>query len=225
MIFSSLKNYRRFVSVIGISVITMTLAISPALAAPSYAEWFRFDDSVLKTWEIDEVDGDPHSVKIHRKGQRFGEAGQRVVVYYPRPSSAYDTAITEILTVFGEKNIDTDFTIFNFRKGDKRGQTGLKNAKTWGADLIFSMGSESTAWLWKNYRGGPIPVVSVCSKDPVMLGQMDAYDRGSGTNFAFTSLNMPVKWQMAYVLELKPKLKNLAILVNSKNISAVETQA
>jgi putative ABC transport system substrate-binding protein len=36
---------------------------------------------------------------------------------------------------------------------------------------------------------------------------------------------MPVEVQLAYVMEFKPGLKNLAILVDSKNISAVQTQA
>ena len=87
------------------------------------------------------------------------------------------------------------------------------------------MGSASTAWLWEHYRGGAVPVVSVCSKDPVLLGQAQDYDSGSGTNFAFTSLNMPIEVQMAYVLELTPNLKNLGVLVDSQNISAMQTQA
>jgi putative ABC transport system substrate-binding protein len=36
---------------------------------------------------------------------------------------------------------------------------------------------------------------------------------------------MPVDVQMAYIKKLKPKLRNIAILVNSKNVSAVQTQA
>jgi len=70
-----------------------------------------------------------------------------------------------------------------------------------------------------------LPVVTVCSKDPVQLGQMKDYDSGSGNNFAFTSLNVPVDVQMSYVRELRPELKNLTVLVDSKNISAVQTQA
>jgi len=193
--------------------------------APGYADWFGYDNSVSPAWIYSAVESDPYQVKIHRKGTRPGEADRRVFVFYPRPSSAYNTAITSILNVFDEKNIDAEFTVFNFRKNDERGQLGLAMAAKWGAELIFSMGSESTAWLYKSYQGGDIPVVSVCSKDPVALGQIDSYDQGSGTNFAFTSLNMPVESQMAYILELKPNLKNLGILVNNKNISAVETQA
>src|SRR6185503_16681121 len=81
------------------------------------------------------------------------------------------------------------------------------------------------AWLYDRYRKGSIPVVTVCAKDPVQLGQMKDYDTGSGNNFAFTSLNVPVDVQMAYVRELKPDLKNIAVLVDVKNVSAVETQA
>ncbi|HVO95304.1 MAG TPA: ABC transporter substrate binding protein [Terriglobales bacterium] len=107
---------------------------------------------------------------------------------------------------------------------DARGNAALQEAKNSKDDLIIAMGSESTAWLYDHYLGGAIPVVTVCSKDPVQLGQMRDYDSGSGNNFAFTSLNVPVEVQMAYVRELRPNLKNLAILVDSKNKSALQTQ-
>jgi putative ABC transport system substrate-binding protein len=54
---------------------------------------------------------------------------------------------------------------------------------------------------------------------------MPDYTSGSKSNFAFTSLNVPVEVQMAYVKELSPDLVNLAVLVDSKNLSAVQTQA
>jgi ABC-type uncharacterized transport system substrate-binding protein len=108
---------------------------------------------------------------------------------------------------------------------DRRGTEAIQFAEKNKVDLIFSMGSESTAWLYDHYRGGAIPVVSVCSKDPVQLGQVKDYNSGSRTNFAFTSLNVPVDVQMTYVRELRPDLKNLAVLVDSKNVSAMQTQA
>jgi putative ABC transport system substrate-binding protein len=101
----------------------------------------------------------------------------------------------------------------------------VRAAESGQAQLILSMGSETTAWLHHRYRGGAIPVVSVCSKDPVELGQMPGYESGSGTNMAFTSLNTPIDVQMAYLLQLKPQLQNLAILVDIKNVSAMQTQA
>ena len=215
-----MKPSRQTILGMAIFILSTILSIQQTIGAvaPGYADWFGYDNSVSPSWIFSAVEADPYQVIIHRKGTRPGEADRRVFVFYPRPSSAYNTAITSILNVFDEKNIDAEFTVFNFRKNDERGQLGLAMAAKWGAELIFSMGSESTAWLYKSYQGGDISVVSVCSKDPVALGQIGSYDQGSGTNFAFTSLNMPVESQMAYILELKPNLKNLGILVNNKNI-------
>jgi putative tryptophan/tyrosine transport system substrate-binding protein len=211
--------------------------VSPALAAPPptatisdlakqpYWSWFRYNASVLSTWKIEGDANDPNIVRA--KPQRLGlaTATRKVLVAYPRASSAYDTSITKIFNVFEDKLLDAEVTIINFKLDDAKGKELLKIAESEGYDLILSMGSEATAWLWTHYKNGKLPVVSVCSKDPVVLGQSPGYDLGSGTNFAFTSLNMPMDVQMAYVNDLKPKLRNLAILVDSKNLSAVETQA
>jgi putative ABC transport system substrate-binding protein len=200
----------------------------PATAAtadePSYSDWFKVTPETASAWSVSGIGDDPYQVKIAYKGPVSGPV-RKVVVFYPRPSSAYDTAISKMLTVFAEKGINAEFTVYNFRTDDAEGMKALKKAEKQGAELIFAMGSESTAWLYGHYKGGAIPVVSVCSKDPVLLGQAKGYDVGSGTNFAFTSLNMPVEVQMAYVLDFKPNLKNFAILVDSQNVSAVETQA
>lgn len=204
--------------------------VEPAAVVEPFAKWFRFDDSVKENWKIiadvedplrlEIVPGDGSSVSNIRIEPRF-----RVMVLYPRPSSAYDVAITKILNVFSDRGIEAEFKIFNFDRTDSRGFRAIKLAESSDIDLIFTMGSESTAWLWTHYKGGKIPVVSVTSKDPVILGQANRYDHGTNTNFAFTSLNMPVSAQLAYVFELRPQLRNLAVLVDSKNVSAMETQA
>ena len=201
----------------------------PVVKAP-YAGWFRYDESIRDDWRPVADQQDPLRLKIY-KGSASATSGLRieprfrVMVLYPRPSSAYDVAITRILDVFSDRDIVAEFTVFNFDRNDKRGKIAIDLAESTGIDLIFSMGSESTAWLWNNYKDGKVPVISVTSKDPVMLGQAEGYDRGTNTNFAFTSLNMPVSAQLAYVLELRPNLRNLAVLVDSKNVSAMETQA
>ena len=203
------------------------LAGLPAAAEqpPSYREWFRPQEQTFEAWDFVEIEGDGSQVMVQKKnGGKLGPVVP-IMVIFPRPSSAYDIAMSKILDVFHEKEINASFLLYNFHKDPARGNEALTLAKRQGYELIFSMGSESTAWLWKNYRGGEIPVVSVCSKDPVVLGQSPAYDVGTGTNFAFTSLNMPIEVQMAYVKELKPDLKNLGVLVNSQNVSAMETQA
>jgi len=198
--------------------------------APPYASWFRYKKRVAENWEISGFEDNPYKVRIRLRGddQIRGvetEPRWRVFVLYPKRSSAYDVAISKILEMFAERGIQAEITVMNFRRSDESGNAALKLANDEKMNLIFAMGSQSTAWLWKNYRDGKIPVVSVTSKDPVILGQTKDYDKGTGTNFAFTSLNMPVDAQMAYVRELKPNLKNLAILVDSNNVSAMRTQA
>jgi len=199
-------------------------------AVVPYADWFRFDDELKKSWKFVANHSDPKQLKIIAGTDSASSALRieprfRVMVLYPRPSSAYDVAISKILNVFADRNIEAEFTVFNFNRDPERGKVGVQLAKDSDVDLIFTMGSESTAWLWSEFKDGEIPVVSVTSKDPVMLGQIADYDIGTRSNFAFTSLNMPVAAQLAYVLELKPELKNLAILVDSKNVSAMQTQA
>ena len=206
--------------------LVVAAAAAPASAEEPPQEWFKtVGESVQQSWVVSMVADDPLQKRIVRKDPTPGAAARRIMVLYPRPSSAYDVAITKMLDVFAEKDINADVTIYNFNKDDARGQQAIAWAGRSGVELIFSMGSESTAWLYSHYKGGNIPVVSVCSKDPVMLGQTPSYDRGSGTNIAFTSLNMPVEVQMNYVLELMPNLKNFGILVDGANVSAVETQA
>jgi putative ABC transport system substrate-binding protein len=206
-----------------------TLALL-CLAAPAAAQkaasaaWFKYERTVENDWIVADDPAAPMVVTIRPKAEQKVPA-RRVMVLYPRPSSAYDIAITKVLNVFASKELNAHFTIVNFGLDDAAGKRAISFAQANQFDLIFSMGSESTAWLYDNFRGGSIPVVSVCSKDPVQLGQMNDYENGSGNNFAFTSLNMVADAQLAYVLNLKPNLKNLAILVDSKNISAVQTQA
>ena len=207
---------------------TLTLAfggaVSPAVAAPAYAEWFQHDETVTGNWVFSEVMGESNRVRITRR-DASDEPAKKIFVLYSKPSSAYAVAISKILEIFEAKGMNVEFEVYNYSKDDIQGERALKIAEESNSDLVFSMGSASTAWLWDNYRGGQVPVVSVCSKDPVTLGQIESYDVGTGTNFAFTSLNMPIEVQMAYLQLLKPELKNLGVLVDSSNVSAVETQA
>ncbi len=201
------------------------IAPQAAFAKADFSSWFSYGDGVEKNWNVSAVNGDPNQVRIQPKQENASAPKRKIMVVYPRPSSAYKVAITKILDIFAEKHINADITVINFKKDAKRGKAAIKRAEKEGFELMFSMGSESTSWLYKNYNGGEVPVVSVCSKDPVLLGQTATYEQGSGTNFAFTSLNMPVDVQMAYVVDFMPKVKNFAILVDSQNVSAVETQA
>ena len=198
----------------------------PASAQPkaTFADWFKYAPDVERSWNVSEVESEPNRVLIRPLGMEVN-SGRRMLVLYPRASSAYDTAISKILDVFDDKNLAVWIDVVNYSGSSERARIAIKEAEARNTDLIIAMGSESTALLWQDYKGGRIPVVTVCAKDPVALAQMPSYDVGSGTNFAFTSLNMPIDAQMGYVHQLRPNLKHLAVLVDDTNISAVETQA
>lgn len=189
-----------------------------------YASWFRIEEARATDWLIEPVEGDPLQALVRRKTRGAGPL-RRALVLYPRSSPAYDIAISIMLEAFATKGLDIELLAFNFQRDDGRGAVALQMLEDGGFDIVLSMGSESTAWLHQYYRKGAVPVVTVCSKDPVALGQIANYDEGSGTNFAFTSLNMPIDVQLAYLMDFRPGLKNIGILVDSKNVSAVRTQA
>jgi putative tryptophan/tyrosine transport system substrate-binding protein len=189
-----------------------------------FSAWFHYRAELEKDWTFVADPTDRLQLSIRRRSDQGGPL-RRILVIYPRQSSAYDTAISTVLRIFSAKEHNIEFTVVNFELKDALGHAAIEFAEKKKFDLIMSMGSESTAWLYEHYRGGALPVVSVCSKDPVELGQMSDYEHGSGTNLAYTSLNVPVNVQMAYVSELRPALKNIAVLVDSKNVSAVQTQA
>ena len=134
-----------------------------AVEKPAYSKWFRFKEHVTETWRIDGDSNDPNKVVIRLKGTETPdeiklEPRWRVVVLYPRPSSAYDVAITKILDMFADRDIQAEITAINFQRKDENGRRAIDFAERENSDLIFAMGSQSTAWLWKNYRGGKIPV-------------------------------------------------------------------
>lgn len=202
-----------------------TATHAPSRAEDAYQAWFKTTEATRELWRIVPTPGNPLEVRISARDASPGTRPKKVMVVYPRPSSAYDIAISKILSVFANKLLAVELTVVNFQNDDARGRRVLKQAEDEQVDLILAMGSESTAWLWDHYKGGRLPVVTVCSKDPVLLGQAAAYDRGSDSNFAFTSLNVPIDVQMAYVAALKPQLKSIAVIADGANVSAMETQA
>jgi putative tryptophan/tyrosine transport system substrate-binding protein len=218
------SSYRQAAALLIVAAVVASIATGATGAEhATFSKWFKYGPDIEKSWDVKGDAAQPMYVSLRRK-EGAGPL-KRVLVLYPRPSSAYDIAITEILRTFTAKEINSHIEVVNFELNDARGKAALEAAEKNNVDLVFAMGSESAAWLFDNYKGGKLPVVTVCSKDPVQLGQMKDYESGRGNNFAFTSLNVPVDVQMSYVHELRPELKNLAVLVDSKNISAVQTQA
>lgn len=190
---------------------------------PPFPAWVSVPADMLKRWTLSR---DDDALRCSLANAGAGDARRMsVVILFPRRSSAYDIALATIMDFFDRRGFAVEFDLINFEQKDERGAFALKEAARKSARLIFAMGSEATDWLWRNARDSKIPVVTVCSKDPVLLQQMSTYDTGSGVNFAFTSLNLSLDVQIAYLRELSPQLRNIAVLVDSRNISAMETQA
>ena len=221
---------RLFVVLLGL-MLAIPLFALPALASEEedtmrrIGTWFKIYDDALDHWTVSLPDvNDDQRVLMSRKVAAPGPK-RTVMVIYPRKSSAYDVAMTVMLADFATKPLNLDFLAVNFGKDPARGAKLVEEARAKGHALIYAMGSETVEWMHKSHRDITTPVVTVCAKDPVQLGQMPDYERGSGTAYAFTSLNVLLDVQVEYLRELKPNLKNLAILVDTRNASAVETQA
>jgi putative ABC transport system substrate-binding protein len=197
-------------------------ASASSALAPIKSDWFAVYSKAAANWNITPDPGDVNKFAITPKNPSGNE--KKVFVLYPRKSSAYDTAISTLLDVFYNKKVAATFTIVNFDRKNDKGLAALALAESLKSDLIFSMGSESTDFIYLNYRGKSIPVVTVCSKDPVLLNYIKDYNTGSGSNFAFTSLNVPIEVQMAYLKQLRPNLRNIAVMFADSNTSSKETQ-
>ena len=212
---------------VGLIVLTAAVAASERASAQAGGgrEWFHLNTALAVGWEVGEIPGDARSVLLRPAGAAGGERWRHIVSLQARASPAYDLALSELARVLAQKQILADIRVVNYDDDPSRAQAAIRQVEQGGFDLVLATGSEAMSWLWAHYRGGHLPVVSMCAKDPVMLGQAMNYSNGTGNNFALTSLNLPADVQMAYALELMPRLRNLAIIVDSQNISAVETQA
>jgi putative ABC transport system substrate-binding protein len=140
------------------------------------------------------------------------------------PSSLFDTALSALCDVFLTERMPVVFTLVLYHSSPELGRAALRDAVRERMDLIFSMGSATTAFVHASFRNGPVPVVTIMSKDPVLLGQMPNYRAGSGTNIAYTSVNVPVQVQMAYLRRLEPGLRAIGVLYGLDDPSARQTQ-
>lgn len=188
-------------------------------------EWFPFTKDLPGEWEVMMDATDPFRFVMSPKPKTDGLADKKILILIPKESSAYVTSVEAVLNFFSAKRLYPTFEIVNFNQDEHRGRLALEAAEERHMDLIFAMGSLSVDFVYKNFQNRTIPVVTICAKDPVMMNYISDYNITSGTNFAFTSINIPVKLQMVYFKELIPDLKNLGILYARNNTSAVTTQA
>ena len=110
-----------------------------AVPAAGLAAWFRLGEARTADWQIEPVDGDPLQAVV-RRAHRVAGPLRRLLVLYPRPSPAYDIAISKALEVFAAKGLNVELLAFNFQRVDGRGAAALQMVEDGGFDLVLSMG-------------------------------------------------------------------------------------
>lgn len=156
---------------------------------------------------------------------RYPDPQFNILVLSPKWSTAYDISTAEIARDFRNSGIKTNFTLFNYEGNEVEAEAMVEWAQLKQFDLIFSMGSKATDFVSRNYKDGAIPVVSACSKDPIAMGYVDPLLMKSQNNIAYTSLNISVDTQLAYIKsKFLSDLTDLAIIYDTNNTSSVVTQ-
>lgn len=202
-------------------------AAETATARPS-VDWLIYDRNAAG-YDIDRDAGDAARHEITPTWMEDGAAAappHHVALIIPKRSvAAYSISVNTILATFRERREPARFSVWYYESREEIAAEAFAWAEAEGVDLIMTVGSDATAVANRIYRGeGLIPVVTSASKDPVLLGQTEDYDRGSGDNFAFTSINLKVETLVPQLREVFPRLENIWVLYASKNISAVQTQ-
>lgn len=218
-----------FLSLAPFELITSVSFADSSSARVAIAPWLKVDSDVTQAWDARETSSDRVRFIMADDAESADGSSSRaddkkVLFIFPKKSSAYNTALSTSLRVFADRGLFPEVEVVLMEKDTAKRMEVIAAAEASKVDLIFATGSSSAKFAYKNYLGGKIPVVTICAKDPVMLGQMPDYDSGSGSNMAFTSLNVPVGLQGKYLKALKPGLKNVAVLFANENKSAIKTQ-
>lgn len=191
-------------------------------ALPAAAGWFALGEAAQTDWRVAEVA--PDRWEMRRRVPPPGPE-RTVMVIYPRASSAYDVAMTTLLLDFAQRPLNLRFVAVTFDRDPDRGAALLAEAAAEGHALIYAMGSETAAWLHEVRASLATPAVTVCAKDPVLMGQVPDYGGPGDGMIAYTSLNPALGVQIAHLTALRPGLRSVGVLVDRRNLSAVETQA
>jgi putative ABC transport system substrate-binding protein len=148
-----------------------------------------------------------------------------VLLLIPSPSvEAYSLAVNTILRGFNDASVPTRFDIWYYDKNTDIAKEALAWAYAQPVDLIMSVGSSATSFLADYHSGHTIPAVTSASKDPVASGHLTDAAGGSGTNIAYTSINVQTDTLVGYLRRLVPGLTTVGLLYATDNSSAVLTQ-
>jgi putative ABC transport system substrate-binding protein len=183
-------------------------------------DWFIPSAYISASWN---ASMDPANENVALLTLKAGEPNYKLFFLLTKGHVLFDRAIEQVLMTFRDRGFVVDVAVI-LAPDEASVLDALKYAEDKGYDLIYPIGSDAATFVHNNYQGGKLPVVMLLSKDPVLLGQMPDYSNGSGTNIAYTSVSVPVDLQMTYFRQLVPDLKNIAVLYDTSNSSAVKTQ-
>lgn len=204
--------------------VLLTLVVCSLTAQARTPSWFTPSERVMERWSVIYSVADPLRFELVPKDAPNSAVSYEVLLVFPKPSSAYDIAIERVAEQFLARGLAVTFTAVNFEGSREKWEALLQEINRKEYDLIFSIGSVSTQFFTESTRRINTPVVSVTSKDPVLLGHVRDYESGSGTAIAYTSLDVPVNVQLAYLHELRPNLINIGVMYARNNTSAYEAQ-
>lgn len=184
-------------------------------------DWLSYDPATLATYEVDTDGGDTARHVAVPSGRA---ASKRVMILIPsRSVEAYTLAVNTILQVFARRQVPARFDIWYYDGDESVAQEALHWAYGQPVDLIMSAGSSATTFLREHHSGHTIPAVTSASKDPIASGHLDD-PAGSGTNIAYTSINVETGTLVAYLRRMIPSLSTIGLLYSEDNASAVLTQ-
>ena len=208
---------------------------SPACLPYTEFEWFIPSEQILAAWcpTLPEplLENTLLLVPlIPQSSLNSPQTGIHILFLLSIPDSQTVSAISQVLTTFLGRGLYPTATIAmaeDIASVTRRGTAGreaLAYAEANGYDLIFAVGPSTTEFIRQNYAEGILPVVTMLSQDPVLLGMTNDYQSGSGNNIAYTTVNVPVDVQMTYYRQLVPELQNIVIIYDFNDAIARQTQ-
>lgn len=213
------------------ALLAAAVAVCAAVAGPAEArpvlDWLRYDSLALSEYAVDRQTGDSarHDVVPKWAPKAQQDTAKLVMLLIPtRSEIAYSTSVNAILQVFRQHGVPVRFSVWFYDADEAVAREALEWAYARPVDLIMSVGSVATAFLHKHHVGHRIPAVTSASKDPVASGQVADPKAGSGTNIAYTSINVSTDTLVAYLRRLVPGLSTIGVMYSRDNDSAIRTQ-
>ncbi len=198
---------------------------TPAEAAEAPIPFVSPTLASLANWNLTAESADQTRYTLAPKGvEAFQGAPKRVLIPFAKPSPPFDGTLTKMLDVLYEKRVPVTLHLWHYKQKLDVLAAIIAFGEANRFDLLAPMGSEATQNVHDTYLNGPLPVLSLFTKDPVLQGWVKDYDKGSGTNLAYCSVAVPIDVQIAYMRQLNPGVTNIAVMYSSNSQSTIDAQ-